>query len=132
MDGKKIGGIIAGIVAFAVCFQLASNGTSRFFGGSVETKLQQMAAKLNQKLPMQVDSITRLDRVEVGPGKAYSYNYTLSVIPSAAEKQLLQKGVTQRVLASSEMKPIFDAGVVVWYKYSDSSGNKVFEFSVKR
>ncbi|MGA2501391.1 MAG: hypothetical protein ABSH20_26930 [Tepidisphaeraceae bacterium] len=132
MDGKKIGGIGAGIVAFVVAYRLAFNGTSRFFGGSTETRLQQMAAKLNQKLPMQVDSATRWDRVEAGPGKTYSYIYTVNIGLSADQKTQLQNSVGQRALASPEMKPIFDAGVVVWYKYLDQSGNKVLEFSVRR
>jgi hypothetical protein len=133
MDGKKIGGILGGVIAFIICFYLASNGTRSLFGGGVETKIQKMAADVNKGLPMQIDRVTRLDRVEAGPGKSYAYIYTLSVSSlSATEKNQLQANVTSKALDAPEMKSIFDAGVVVWYKYFDAKGAKLAEFSIQR
>jgi len=133
MNSKKVVGAVLGVVAFAVAYAVAFNAAKGRFGGkSVERELETMAAELSKRLPMQVDPVTRWDRVEVGPGKSYAYIYTLSQDLTPAEKTALQQRVTSQALASQEMKPIFQAGVTVWYRYYDKAGNKVQEFSVQR
>jgi hypothetical protein len=132
MNAKKVLGVVGGVVAFAVAYVIAFHGTKSFFGGSVESKIQSMATELNKQLPRQLDPLTRWDRVEAGPGKDFSYFYTIGKNLTEGEQQSLKDNVTRQTLSSPEMKPVFDAGVTVWYKYFDKDGKKVFEFSVKR
>jgi hypothetical protein len=87
---------------------------------------------MNRQLPKQIDAFTRWDRVEAGPGKSYSYMYTIGKTLSESEKRGLQAQITSRALATPEMKPIFDDGVTVWYKYHDGAGQQQLAFSVKR
>jgi hypothetical protein len=132
MNGKKVAGIAGGVVAFIVCYYLAFHGVQRIMGGSVEQQIEKMAAELNKTLPKQVDPVTRWDRVEPGPGKAFAYVYTITGELSPQQKTALQSEVRRRALAAPEMRPFFDAGVTVWYKYRDSKGASALEFSVKR
>ena len=103
-----------------------------FRAGKVERQISQFAAEMNKRLPMQVDEFTRWDRVEPGPGKAYSYIYTLSMDLTEEEKREVVENVTRRALDTPEMQATFAAGVTVWYKYFDTSGKKLLEFSVKK
>ncbi len=129
---KKAIGLIVATIVGATAFGLSKYYVSEFFGGSVESKIEKLAREMNQKLPQQIDEVTRLDRVDAGPGKSYAYNYTVSIELSDAEKRQIQENITREVLAKAEMKPIFDAGVTVWYRYFDAKGAKVLEFSVRR
>lgn len=132
MNGKTIIGIVVGIVAFAAYYSSSSNGIRGLFGGSIEKKIERTAAELNKTLPKQVDEVTRWDRVEPGPGKAFTYIYTVSMDLTPEQWKQAQTEITQQVLTMNDMKELFDAGVVVWYKFCNQSGAKVYEFSVRR
>ncbi len=113
-------GAIAVLVALSGC------------GNSVERQVQQMADEMNKSLPKQIDPVTRLDRVEAGPGKQYSYIYTLSMNLTDQQKQAIQSTTTAKALTTPEMQSIFAAGVTIWYKYYDAKGTKLLEFPVKK
>jgi Zn-dependent protease len=97
-----------------------------------ERSIARYASESNQHLPRQIDKVTRLDRVEPGPGKSYSMVYTLSQGLTEAQKRALTENTTRRALASPEMRTTFAAGITVWYRYYDTSGRKLLEFSVKK
>jgi Zn-dependent protease len=103
-----------------------------FHKGSVERRIARYASESNKHLPMQIDKVTRLDRVEPGPGKSYSNVYTLSQGLTEAQKRALTENTTRRALASPQMQATFAAGITVWYRYYDTSGRKLLEFSVKK
>ncbi len=129
---KVVGGA-AGVIVAVVAYVVAYNGVRMLSGGrSVERQIEKLASDMNKQLPMQVDEMTRLDRVEPGPGKTYSYIYTISKDLTDQEKQAVQESTTRRALAAPEMQTIFSAGVTVWYKYHDAAGKKLLEFSVKK
>lgn len=133
MNLSKILSVIVSFIAFAVFYavshEVAQNPFSR---GSVERLIQDTAAKMNQRLPLQVDPFTRWERVEPGQGKEYSNIYTISTKLTDAEKRLVQDAVTHQTLANPELKSLFDAGITIWYKYYDSAGKCVLEFAVKK
>jgi hypothetical protein len=131
MNAKKAVGLVVAVVAGIVAYYVAFHGVKGLFP-SVESKIDAMVTDLNKRLPMQVDPVTRWDRVEREQGKSFSYIYTVTTPLTDEQKRDLRSGVSQRALAAPEMKPIFDAGVTVWYKYYDPGGKKVLEFSVKR
>ena len=71
-------------------------------------------------------------RFEAGPGKAYSYIYTVSKPLTEEEKRAARENTTRRALEAPDMQATFEAGVTVWYRYYDTSGTKVLEFAVKK
>jgi hypothetical protein len=127
-----VGGI-AGAIGAAIAFLVVSGVIPSPFGSnSVESRIEKFASETNKGLPIQIDQVTRWDRVEPGPGKAYSYIYTLSRNLTEAEKSAMIDNTTRKALAASDMQATFAAGVTVWYKYYDASGKEIFEFSVKK
>ena len=121
------GGLSIAAACLAIC--CAALGTCS--GGSIEQDIEKMAVDFNRRLPKQVDAITRLDRIEAGPGRAYAYVYTLGRDLSDSDKQQIREATTRQALALPELQPTFKAGVTVWYKYFDGAGNKVLEFPVR-
>jgi hypothetical protein len=128
MDTKKVLGTVGGVVVVVVALATASCGVR----GSVENQIKEMATQLNKGLPKQVDAVTRWDRVDPGPGRQFAYIYTISAPLSDQDKRTVQSTVTQKALSEPAMKTFFDNGVTIWYKYYDSKGKKMLEFSVKR
>jgi hypothetical protein len=120
------------ILPIAVAFlAIGCAGPAICDGDSIEQDIEKMAADLNKRLPQQVDAATRLERIEAGPGKAYSYVYTLGANLTDSQKQQVRETVTHNALSTPDMQPMLRAGVTVWYKYFDATGNKVLEFPVR-
>jgi hypothetical protein len=133
---KKIGGIVGGIAGgiAALVAVLAVRGIIQLpFGqNSVESQIERFANEANKGLPKQIDEFTRWDHVEPGPQKSYSYIYTINRDLTPTEKESLKETVSRTALAMPDLQATFAAGVTVWYRYYDSSGKCVLEFSVKK
>jgi Zn-dependent protease len=107
-------------------------GTSRSPSRLLEFKIEELARDANKDLPRWIDEVTRLDRIEPGPGKAFSYVYTVTRDMPEEQKPAMVENSTRRTLAAAEMQGIFSAGVTVWYKYYDTSGGLLLAFPVKK
>ena len=132
INAKTLGAVVGAISALVAYLTVSGVILLPFGGNSIERQIETFATDTNKRLPMQFDKVTRWDRVEAGPGKAYSYIYTLSMVPTEEQKRVLVETITRKALATPDMQPIFAAGVTVWYKYYDSSGKKLIEFPVKK
>ena len=132
INAKTAGGL-AGAVAALVAYLAVTNAFNLpFSGNSVERQIEKFASDMNERLPMQIDEATRWDRVEAGPGKTYSYVYTVNKHLTEEEKRAVRENTTRQVLAAPDMQATFAAGVTVWYRYYDTSGAKVLEFAVRK
>jgi hypothetical protein len=102
--------------------------------GFIDEALLKTASEINSKLPMMVDSETRLDST-VGLNKSFRYNYTLinyassSVSASELNSALGQK-LINNVCTSKEMQVFVKNGVTVSYAYFGNDGNQVTIISV--
>jgi hypothetical protein len=138
MDAKQMSRVktisgIAGAIGALVAILVARDVIHLPFGSnSVESKIERFVTEANKGLPRQIDEFTRWDRVEAGPGKAYSYIYSVTKDITNAEKQVLKENVSRQALAMPDLQATFAAGVTVWYKYYDPAGKCVLEFSVKK
>ncbi len=101
----------------------------------IDKEIAEMADEVNSSLPMMVDEITRLDNVEPGESKSFSYNYTL--IYSEYSQMLidqiqenLKSVVKENVRSSEEMRVFFENGVTVNYSYYDKNGQFLTNFSI--
>ena len=106
-DMKRIARMVLSVVAVGLVICCPTVGSCS--GESTEQEIEKMAADMNKNLPQQVDSMTRLDRVEAGPGKAYSYVYTINRRLNDLEKEQVRTSATRGALTAPEMQPIFDA-----------------------
>lgn len=89
--------------------------------------LLKVSEYMNKRMPEQVDSETRLDRVSAEPGAHFSYHYTLldsasgSVDKTAFSNNLKEK-VKPSVCASAQIRNFFNHGVTVGYLYQGKDG----------
>lgn len=99
-------------------------------GGSTEAKLVHASQYMNSRLPINVDSNTRWDTTEPGPGNCLTYYYTL-VNASKSEidpDQLIAKlkpEVLQLYRTSSQMKLFRENRVTLRFIYKDKLGEKI-------
>jgi hypothetical protein len=102
-------------------------------GKFAEKQLQEAADSLNQNAPRMIDAQTRLDRVDVGAGLVFTYEYTLmnqrvaALAPDNLER--FQRQIQQRLnkLACEEHKldGLLRLANAVKYVYHDRDGADV-------
>jgi hypothetical protein len=92
------------------------------------------ASQLNAKLPMQVDQYTRLDSTAPGPGRRFTYMYTLSGFPEGVTPSdaaaALRPSLVNAYKTIPQMAIFRDNGVEMHYIYRDTSGKYVAEIVV--
>jgi len=97
-----------------------------------EKTLLQAANEQNKSLPMMVDKDTRWDSNIVGPGKSWTYMYTL-VSPEAKSitnekiNGFLGPRIRNSVCTMKEMEIFVNNGVSMKYLYRDNEGKVVGE-----
>ena len=126
--------IVAIVIGATVGFWVAAHG---IFHRSTQQVLENAATSLNKKLPMMVDSETRLDNVEAGPdgSKTLIYEYTL---PNATKdnldvpvlEKLLRPQVIKNYKTRTEMRSFRDADVHLDYRYKDKNGVLVMDLDI--
>jgi hypothetical protein len=102
--------------------------------GSIDEVLFQTASKLNEKLPMMVDSETRWDST-IGINKAIRYNYTLinysaSNITAQDLNNALGQKIVNNVCTTKAMQVFVKNGVTVSYAYYGNEGKQITVISV--
>ena len=102
---------------------------------SVDKILERSAKKLNETLPMQVDKETRLDTTVAGPGKKFTYLYTLPNLTKAeCEKagliEKMRPTIVNAYKTTPELKYERDHDVELCYEYRDKDGIVVGSISV--
>ena len=102
--------------------------------GTIDGVLLQTSSKLNEKLPMMVNSETRLDST-VGTNKTMRYNYTLinysatNISAQDISKALGQK-LVNNVCTTKSMQIFVKNGITVSYAYHGNEGKQITVISV--
>ncbi|GAB4281024.1 MAG: hypothetical protein Kow0029_25940 [Candidatus Rifleibacteriota bacterium] len=130
---NKIGAFIM-VMALLIGGAMGKSLVKHFFSARNESnltrELEQAAKEINQKCPRQIDEETRLDKAVAGPGKKFSYFYTLSRFNAAdIDKSVFDKEVApdikKNALAGSGIQTMLKAGITVEYHYSGLDGKKI-------
>jgi hypothetical protein len=124
--------LVFGVLAFAV-----GKGVVRsYFDGRKEAKVEEALftaeRQLNAMVPKMVDDSTRLDGAKAGPGKRFTYTYTLvsrkaSEINSVEWKQKVVPMIRKNMRETPALRTLFQVGTTVSYKYVGSDGVLVDE-----
>lgn len=99
-----------------------------------EKGMADMAASMNEQMPMMINDITRLDKIETQPGKKLIYNYTI-LNPHREPrnylnyKDLVEPGLIDIAQHDPRMQTFRDNNVILFYNYKDENG--VIQFSVE-
>ena len=127
--------------AAAISILVAGAGCARQPGGDVlsdselERSLRQTSERLESRLPMMVDDVTRWESTKPGPGRKWTYVYTLVTASSAdvTEQQIqeaLGDKVRNSVCSTAEMKVFVKNKVQVVYHYNGNDGVDIGELVV--
>lgn len=126
---RIIAGAVGAVIGYLVVSQFL-NGNAHF-----DKVLTNTANEMNKTLPMNVDSATRLDTTIGGPGKRFTYIYTLLTVGKTnVDLPLLQNNMRPQIIAnyktSDRMKVFRDQNVELNYEYKDKDGNVLFTIAV--
>ena len=93
----------------------------------VERSLRDVAAKLNQRVPVLLDADTRVDKVSVEAGPRLVYHHTMVTakradVDMATFNGSFAAGLKSKICASPQMRPMFRNGVTLEYAYRASDG----------
>jgi hypothetical protein len=122
--------VMAAVIGIAV-YQFVNHFI--FKPPAFESQLIQVASELNKNCPLLLDRDTRLDNAMGGPGKYFTYNYTL-IHHVAADlnivelKQSLIPALINFIRTSEDMQTFRKEKVTLKYNYKDKEG--VFLFSI--
>lgn|GEM_PF-1528227 len=89
--------------------------------------LLKVSEYMNKRMPEQIDSETRLDRVSAEPGAHFSYHYTLldsasTTVDKTAFSSNIKEKVKPSVCSSAQIRNFFNHGVTVGYLYQGKDG----------
>lgn len=92
-----------------------------------ERGLQNMVRELNAQFPMEISPGKRIDRVSGGPGRTFTYHYTLTdlaidQVDTKVWRQEAELQVRSFVCTSPTVKTLRADGVVFRYDYADKNG----------
>lgn len=121
--GAIFGALIGGAVGNAVGKSVSQKMT-------VDEALVRVVDQLNKQLPMTVDRDTRLDTTQAGPGRAFTYHYTMvtaraSEIDTTVFYRAMSSHLRNSVCTNPDMQVFFQNGVTVSYSYRGSDGRHV-------
>lgn len=127
---------LAVMVALAVSGEMAGRAASdHLLSPDIDAMLVQVASKMNERLPMMLDEQTRLDATVGGPGRTFTYLYSL---PSYASTDIdgenlhgvIVDGVRQKECTSPEMRKLFEKGVTANFIYRGNDGIEITRTTV--
>ena len=100
-----------------------------------EGMLVSLSNEVNKQLPMMADTETRLDTTRGGPGRKYTYYYTLvnNASDSLNSRQLqaaLTPSVKKEACGNTKFQMFFENGVVFTYSYSGNDGRLITQIDV--
>lgn len=133
-----IGTVVVILFAGAIGKVVGKSAVDSYYAGKQEgitdELLLKTASDLNAKLPMMVDSETRLDS-SVALNRSFRYNYTLvnytSFDVSASDlRNALEQKLINNVCTTSEMQVFMKNGVTVGYAYYGKDGRQITVISV--
>jgi hypothetical protein len=132
MDFRRILGIVAVIVG-SIAGRMVARAAFKPDMKSARF-LSRVADETNRKLPMMVDSETRLVKT-TGSQSLFTYQYTMvnigsSDIDAGRLSAALEPEIAGKACADSSMREILNSGVTLRYSYDDKYGTHVADVDI--
>jgi hypothetical protein len=114
-----------------------ASGAAALSPNSLDALLKAEADKVNKSAPHMLDEETRLDGALAGPGKRFTYLYTLpGLAPGEAGagffNRMLAPKVKRSACVSPQLRFFFNNNVTVVYLYRSSNGNDLGSILISR
>ena len=99
---------------------------------SVDDEIVKACKKLNEKTPLMVDEVTRLDSAKALPMEI-QYNYTIIGIEDleVEDKTEFEKNTRNHVKSAKELRFFRDNGVDMSYRYKNEAGKEIITFTIE-
>ena len=129
---KKGNALIQGVIgaitgAFLLCliFSCLSCGKDSF-----DKELMKTAEEINKNCPIMLDKHTRLDNTLAGPGKRFTYNYTLvnfgtDDLDKDKFISLMKPKILNNVMTNKDMEGVRNKDVEIVYVYRSKDNKEV-------
>jgi hypothetical protein len=129
-------GVIVTAITVAIAIAIGSYvGQSFFSHPSIDQQMQAAANDVNKVCPVMVDQETRLDNAIAGPGKLFTYNYTLinfsiDEIDTDIFSANIRTTMKNNIRTNPEMRVFRDNKITVAYAYKDKAGNFIHKVEI--
>ncbi|MEY4938591.1 MAG: hypothetical protein RIQ93_326 [Verrucomicrobiota bacterium] len=133
---KKTLIIVISLLAAVIGGAIGKGLVRSYFDGRKASKVEEALAaaerQVNAMGPKMVDDTTRLDGAKAGPGKKFTYTYTLvslkaADVDSGAWKQKVVPTIRKNMRDAQGMRYLFQVGTTVHYRYLGSDGAVIDE-----
>ena len=133
---KKISRNTGFALAAALLVTMTGCNLQEYADKKFEADLVKASNETNKTLPMMIDKDTRLDSTIAGPGKEWTYMYTLVApdvkgVTNARLNEVMGDKIRNSICTMKEMELFVKNKVVMKYKYRDNDGNYIGEVVVK-
>lgn len=133
---KNITGIIIAIVSFGITFLAVQYYMAKSNASKVERQLKQASDDLNGRLPLQMDTYSRLDSTTSVENHTFRYFYTLIDMEKAiVNLDTVNKYVRPEILRNARTNPNLkgfrDHNIILDYVYYDKNGIYVTTITAK-
>ena len=97
--------------------------------------LRKAEAQINAMAPKMLDQFTRVDGAKAGPGKRFTYLYTIvnvnsSTIDTTAWRNQVAPALKRQIKKTGGVRSLFEAGITVTYRYSAADGASIGEIII--
>lgn len=128
---RILAGLVGGIIGYAVVSNMYEAGRNK---SRLDSSLVRAAADINTRLPMMVDSETRMGKAVAGSGKLTYFitlpNQTKSNLDLPALQKVLRQNIIDNYKTNSVMEEVREQNVVLDYQYKDKNAEPIFEIVV--
>ncbi len=98
-------------------------------------RLEATAIDVNKMAPQSIDAETRFDKSVAGPGRKFTYEYTLINVDretlDAAQIENFTKTILQHMCGNPNFREFFENKTVIGFRYNDQNGRLFSEISRK-
>ena len=127
--------IALGIFAVTTAFEVGSALFNENKDTAVEKSLEVASAKMNRTCPQLLDDEVRLDNTSAGPGKVFTFHYSLVKRAKAdltVEKfaETVRPDLVVEYKSSPKTKSFRDQKVALHYRYTDKNGDFIADIVV--
>jgi hypothetical protein len=109
---------------------LATQSGTQMTGDGVDQVLQQLSTEYNEKMPVNLNASTRLDKVTAEPGRHFTYHYTVVGISNAGNMPIdfskeIKPQLKDQFCGNTESQKLLKNGITVSYQYQDTNGREL-------
>lgn len=127
-----VGALFGSLIGSSLGYAVGETTTNKV---TIEKALRYAAEVTNKNLPMVIDRDTKWDAIKSGPGRKFTYLYTVTTyradeIDKPNFYKMMEKNLLNSVCSSEDMKVFFRHDVTISYTYNGKFGKQFAKISI--